>query len=296
MAPKVVVHGGTGTQGGGVVRDLLAKGGFDIVVPTRKPDSEKAEALRKQGVAIVECDQHNKEQVAAAYEGADYVFAVTNFWEPSGMGKEFELGKTMADAAKAAGVKLFMWSSLPDVEGITDGKHPVPHFTDKAKVDAYIKSIDLPAVFLGAAFYYSNLRYFFPPQKAEDGTLEFNIPATPGLKIASFDPTDMGKAVVMVLEDADKFKGQWIPVVGENKTMPELVQEFTEVTGKPARHVAVPMDAFKKLGFPGAEELGCMFEYFEEHGYFGPHDLSKSPKNCTGFKDWLKASGWTGEA
>eukprot|EP00045_Choanoeca_perplexa_P020617 m.4734 g.4734 ORF g.4734 m.4734 type:complete len:111 (+) comp7159_c0_seq2:149-481(+) len=68
MAPKVVVHGGTGTQGGGVVRDLLAKGGFDIVVPTRKPDSEKAEALRKQGVAIVECDQHNKEQVAAAYE------------------------------------------------------------------------------------------------------------------------------------------------------------------------------------------------------------------------------------
>eukprot|EP00730_Choanoeca_flexa_P020166 TRINITY_DN9860_c0_g1_i9.p3 TRINITY_DN9860_c0_g1~~TRINITY_DN9860_c0_g1_i9.p3 ORF type:complete len:102 (+),score=25.34 TRINITY_DN9860_c0_g1_i9:276-581(+) len=84
-------------------------------------------------------------------EGADYVFAVTNFWEPSGWGQETQLGKTMADAAKEAGVKLFIWSTLPAAETISEGKIKVPHLDDKAKVDEYIKSIELPAVYLGAA-------------------------------------------------------------------------------------------------------------------------------------------------
>jgi hypothetical protein len=117
----------------------------------------------------------------------------------------------------------------------------------------------------------------------------------------------------MILEEPDKYKGDWIPVAGEVKTISELMQDFSDVTGKKAvyesrdpvrvsisqlhalrRHVSTPKSEFKAAGTPGAEELGCMFEFFEAHSVFGPHDVAKSPTGCATFKDWLKQTGWTG--
>eukprot|EP00730_Choanoeca_flexa_P020164 TRINITY_DN9860_c0_g1_i1.p2 TRINITY_DN9860_c0_g1~~TRINITY_DN9860_c0_g1_i1.p2 ORF type:complete len:107 (+),score=30.00 TRINITY_DN9860_c0_g1_i1:691-1011(+) len=105
----------------------------------------------------------------------------------------------------------------------------------------------------------------------------------------------MGKAVVMVLEDPEKYKGEWIPVVGEIKTIGEMLKDFTEVTGIPAKHVSIPTETFKQFGFPGADELASMFDYFQAHGVFGPHDVKKSPSDCISFATYLKQTGWKGE-
>eukprot|EP00049_Salpingoeca_infusionum_P017087 m.351721 g.351721 ORF g.351721 m.351721 type:complete len:293 (+) comp16328_c0_seq1:125-1003(+) len=286
---KFVVFGGTGVQGGGVVQSLMERGGYNIVVPTRNPDSEKAVALNAKGVETVKCDQHSEEDVQTVIKDAEYVFAVTNFWDPQSMGKEVELGKRMADAAKAAGVKLFFWSSLPNADEISKGKYHVPHLTDKALVADYCKSIDLPSVFVEAAFYFSNFQYFFPPQETEDG-LVFNIPMPGDKPLAAFDAKDMGKAVVMVLQDEAKYRYKSVPVFAENRPLAEYIEEYGTVTGKKATLNSMAPEDFKKLGFPGADELAEMFQFFTEFGVFADQDLSLSPKGMTTFNEWAKAA------
>src|SRR6266404_4179158 len=72
----------------------------------------------------------------AAFEGAHGVFLVTNFQEAGS--DELKQATAAISAAKDAGVKHFIWSTLPDVEAISGGKFNVPHFTGKAKIDRVV--------------------------------------------------------------------------------------------------------------------------------------------------------------
>jgi len=147
----IAVVGATGQQGGAVVRALQANKQFKVRALTRNPakHSELADE-------VIQADLNRPETLTAAFEGANGVFLVTNFWEKGT--EEVNQATAAVRAAKDAGVKHFVWSTLPDVDAISGGKLHVPHFTGKAKVDRIVKEAGFAKhTFVIAPFYYQNL-------------------------------------------------------------------------------------------------------------------------------------------
>jgi len=295
---SILVLGGTGSQGGSVVNSLLKDGNFDIRVLSRNPDSEKSKALAAKGVHVHKGDMSNADELRAAAKGVDDIFAVTSFWDPASMFKEFEIGKTVVDVAAEVKVKKFIWSGLPNVEKISSGKWHVPHFTDKAKVEEYAKSKGLPMVTVYALFYFQNFQSFFPP-KWEGDTAVFTLPMPENCYISAYDVNETGEFVVPILKNWDHWKGQTVAMFGEHKHPQEFVADFSKATGSPAKYNTVSVETFGNFGFPGAKELAEMFGYFNEYTYSGPHtDRTTGKKvhpNSTSFASWVKATGWKGK-
>ena len=173
MANKIIaVVGATGAQGGGLARAIAndPNGGFAARAITRKKDSDKAKALAKLGVEVVEADLDNAESLKKAFAGAYGAYCVTNFWEHFSADKEQAQAKNMAEAAKAAGLKHVIWSTLEDVRRwvpLSDnrmptlqGKWKVPHFDGKGSIDHIWKDMGVPTTLLLTSFYWENFIYF----------------------------------------------------------------------------------------------------------------------------------------
>src|SRR3989475_8032293 len=160
----IAVIGATGQQGGGVLRALQARGQFKVRALTRNPDKH-----REIAEEVLEADLDKPETLKAAFEGAQGVFLVTNFY---GGADELKQATAAVDAAKNSGVKHFIWSTLPNVEAISGGKFNVPHFTGKAKVDRVVKDGGFENyTFVIAPFYYQNLAGAIAPHKQADGSM-----------------------------------------------------------------------------------------------------------------------------
>src|SRR5256712_12504331 len=171
----IAVIGATGQQGGGVVRALQARGQFTVRALTRNPDKH-----RELAEEVVEADLDQPETLNAAFEGAHGVFLVTNFY---GGADELKQATAAIRAAKDAGVKHFIWSTLPDVEAISRGKFDVPHFTGKAKVDRIVREAGfVHHTFVIPPFYYQNLVGAIAPQKQANGSLGWGLPIDPGVR------------------------------------------------------------------------------------------------------------------
>src|SRR4030095_6354916 len=116
MAKIIAVVGATGVQGGGLARAILAdpSGGFSVRAITRDPNKDSAKALASQGAEVVSANLDDVESLKKAFAGAHGVYGVTNFWEHFSGEKEKAQAKNIADAAKAAGRKHVVWSTLED--------------------------------------------------------------------------------------------------------------------------------------------------------------------------------------
>src|SRR5256886_2199177 len=172
----IAVTGATGQQGGAVVRALQAQGQFKVRALTRNPGKH-----RELADEVVEADLDRPETLKAAFEGAYGVFLVTNFWEEGT--DELKQATAAVRAAKAAGVKHFVWSTLPDVEAISGGKLHLPHFTGKARIDRIVRQAGFANhTFVIAPFYYGNLVGLLAPQKQADGSLGWALPLDPSVR------------------------------------------------------------------------------------------------------------------
>jgi uncharacterized protein YbjT (DUF2867 family) len=160
----IAVIGATGQQGGAVVRALQAGGQFKVRALSRNPGKH-----RELAAEVVEADLNRPETLKAAFEGAHGVFLVTNFWEEGT--DELKQATAAVRAAKDAGVKHFVWSTLPNVEAISGGKFNVPHFTGKARIDLIVQKAGfVNHTFVIAPFFYQNLVGSLAPQEQTDGS------------------------------------------------------------------------------------------------------------------------------
>jgi len=296
MADKklIVVLGATGAQGGSVVEALLKDGSFKVRGITRDASKDEAKALAAKGIEIVAADVSKPETYGAIFKGAYGAFVVTNFWDPSSMGKEKEQGKALVDAAKSAGVTHFQWASLPDVEVESNHKFHVPHFTDKAKVEQYAKTVGFKyTTFPAASFYYQNFKAFFPPKKEGD-TYVYTLPEA--ATITAFDVEDTGTAVVAAFKHPDRWNNLYLPLSGDHASPAEYIAAIGAHTGKKTKLTSVPIEVFAKFGFPGAEELAHMFGWFSlatYHGHAAKREESiRANPNMKSFKQWLVSSGF----
>jgi uncharacterized protein YbjT (DUF2867 family) len=259
----VAVIGATGHQGGAVVRALQAQGQFKVRALTRHP-------AKHRGLAdeVVEADLDRPETLKAAFAGAYGVFLVTNAWEAGA--DEFKQASAAVQAAKAAGVKHFVWSTLPDVESISGGKLHVPHFTGKAKVDRIVKDAGFAHhTFVIAPFFYQNLVGASGPQKQADGTLGWALPIDPTVRVIHMgDIRELGPIVAGAFaHPSETGNGEYLPLVGDFMSFNEILDTLKR-QGREFSFKQVPTEVFATF-FPGAAELAAMFAWFQAHTYLG---------------------------
>src|SRR5882757_3811203 len=259
----IAVIGATGQQGGGVVRALQASGQFKVRALTRNPDEH-----RELAEEVVEADLGKPETLRAAFEGAQGVFLVTNFGEKGT--NEVNQATAAISAAKDAGVKHFIWSTLPDVEAISGGKFNVPHFTGKAKIDRVVKDGGFENyTFVIAPCYYQNLAGAFAPHKQADGSTGWALPLDPTLRVIHMgDINELGNVVAGAFAHPDKAgNGQYLPLVGDFMSLDEIVETLNR-QGHNFSYKQVPKESFAGF-FPEASEIAEMFSYWEAHTYLG---------------------------
>ena len=292
----ITVIGGTGAQGGSVVDALLASGQYAVRVVSRNPASTSAETLQKRGVRVVKGDLLEPSSLRAAFENAHGVFLVTNFWDPTQMSKETEIGHGAVKEARSAGVQHFIWSTLPDAEKLTGGRLKLPHFTGKARVDAAVEAAQFPRhTFVQAPFYFQNFLGRLAPQPLPNGGRGWAVPMDPAARVMhAGDVNDVGRTVVAAFAAGDKLRnGSYLSVCGGQYSCNDFVGTLN-AQGHDVEVQKVPADAYDAF-FPGAAELRETFQYFEQCTYFGPESESRiaaakalSPGGLIGFADWAK--------
>jgi len=259
----IAVIGATGQQGGGVVRALQARGQFTVRALTRNPDKH-----RERAEEVVEADLDKPETLKAAFEGAHGVFLVTNFQEAGT--NELKQATAAIRAAKDAGVKHFIWSTLPDVEAISGGKFNVPHFTGKAKIDRVVQEAGFAShTFVIPPFYYQNLAGAIAPHKQADGSMGWALPLDRTRRVIHMgDINELGNIVAGAFAHPDEAgNGQYLPLVGDFMSFNEIVETLNR-QGHNFSYQQVPKESFAGA-FPGAAEIAEMFSYWEAHTYLG---------------------------
>ena len=305
MSKKIIaVTGATGAQGGGLVRAILSdKGG--AYVPraiTRKPDSDKGKELAKMGVEVVAADLDNPASLKEAFAGAHGAFCLTNFWEHFSPEREIAQAKALAQAAKDAGVAHAIWSTLEDTRKrvpLSDGRMPtlkekykVPHFDAKGESDRFFRDLGVPTTFLATSFYWENFIFFgMGPKKGDDGKLVLGLPMA-DKKLPGIGVEDIGKCAYGVFKRGGDLIGKAIGIAGEHLTGEEMAAGLARVLEQPVVYKYVPPEVYRTFGFPGADDLGNMFQYnrdFEKE-YCGARDIAFSrtlnPELQT-FAQWL---------
>lgn len=272
----IAVAGATGAQGGGVVRAILndPNGGFTPRAITRDPDSDKAKALADAGAEVVQADLHDEASVRRAFEGAYAAYCVTFFWAHFSAEKEFEEAKNLAKAARDSKLHHVIWSTLEDTRKsipLDDDRMPtitdlykVPHFDVKADADVLFAASRVPTTYLLASFYWENL--LAPgsgPQPDANGDLVLSLPMADE-KLPGIAAEDIGKCAYGIFKRGTALAGERIGVAGDQLTGAEMAEKFSKALGRPVRYNAVPFDVFRGLGFPGAVEIGNMFQFYAE--------------------------------
>jgi uncharacterized protein YbjT (DUF2867 family) len=259
----IAVIGATGLQGGAVVRALQARGQFNVRALTRHPDKHRGLADE-----VVAADLNRPETLKAAFAGAHGVFLVTNFWEEGT--DELKQAEAAVRAARHAGVKHFIWSTLPDVEAISGGKFNVPHFTGKARADKIVRDAGFENhTFVIAPFFYQNLVGALAPQKQANGSMGWALPIDAHARgIHMGDINELGDIVAGAFAHPDQAgHGEYLPLVGDLMSFDEIVDTLNR-QGHRFSFNPVPGDLYAAL-FPGAAEVADTFGYFKAHTYLG---------------------------
>jgi uncharacterized protein YbjT (DUF2867 family) len=255
----ILVTGATGAQGGGVASHLLASGRYAVRCLTRKPQSEKAAALRSAGAEIVTGDFEDPASLKAAMKGCYGVFGVTNYWEA--FEREVPQGRNLVDTVAACRIEHFIFSSLPSAKKLTHGQLDVPHIETKATIEEYSRGLGLPATYVHVAFYCENFLTYFPPRRTADGSFGFAFPQGDA-PLATVAVEDVGGVVTALLDREAEYLGRVLPIAGDEQTCQEYAATMSRITGQRISYQHVPREAFAALGFPGAEDLANMFEFF----------------------------------
>lgn len=306
MSKKIItVFGATGAQGGGLARAILndKNSEFAVRAVTRDTTSDKAKALAASGAELVAADIDDPESMKKALDGAYGAFFVTFFWAHFSAEKETAEAKSMAEAAKAAGLKHVIWSTLEDVRNyvpLSDnsmptlhGKYKVPHFDGKGEADHFFTDAGVPTTFLLASFYWENLIYFGAgPQRGQDGVLAITFPMG-DKKFSGIASEDIGKCAYAIFKKGPSLAGKRIGIAGDEPTCKQMAESLTKALGEEVRYNEVTPDVYRSFGFPGADDLGNMFQFYRdfEDVCVATRDVKYSRElnpEMQNFDQWLK--------
>ncbi len=308
MADKkiIAVVGATGAQGSGLVRAILndPNGGFAVRALTRNVNADKAKELAKLGAEVVAADVDNVESLTKAFQGAYGAFCVTFFWDHFSVEKEMSHAHNMADAAKAAGVKHVIWSTLEDTRKwvpLSDNRMPtlqekykVPHFDGKGEANKYFDG--LPATILNTSFYWDNFIHFgLGPKKDQNGNYAITFPIG-DKKMPGIAAEDIGKCAYGIFKAGNEYIGKEVGIAGGHLSGQEMADGMSKTLGIAVKYNEVEPSVYRSFGFPGADDLGNMFQFKRdfESDYRKARNLDFSKKlnpELQSFDAWLAKNG-----
>lgn len=301
----ITVFGATGAQGGGLAHAILQdkNSSFAVRAVTRDPNSDKAKELAGLGAELVKADIDDPQAVENALKGAYGAFFVTFFWAHFSAEKENAEAAIFVEAAKKADLKHVIWSTLEDVREYVplndqrmptlQGKYKVPHFDGKGESDKLFTAAGLPTTFLLASFYWDNFIYFGAgPKRGEDGKLALTLPIGDA-KMAGIAAEDIGKCAYGIFKKGTAMVGKRIGIAGEQLTGNEMADGLTKALGEPVIYNKVPAEVYRSFGFPGADDLGNMFQFYDEFekDLNKTRDVSSSKQlnpDLLNYEQWLK--------
>ena len=304
MADKkvIAVVGATGSQGGGLCEAILSDGEFACRAITRDPNKDKAKALAAKGAEVVAADLNDEASLTKAFAGAHGVYGVTNYWEIFDVAKEQQQATNIAKAAKAAGAKHVIWSTLEDTTKwvplddkrmpTLQGKYKCPHFDSKGQIDHVFTDLGLPVTFLLTSFYWDNFYLFgMWPKKGDDGTYALPFPIG-NAKMPGIAAEDIGKCALGIFKAGEEYVGKTIYIAGELLTGYELAKKMSHAVGKKIGYFPIDADSFRNFDFVGADDIGNMFQFKHdfEKDYCGPRDPSIARHlnpELKSFDEWL---------
>jgi uncharacterized protein YbjT (DUF2867 family) len=273
---------------------------------TRDPGSPKARALAAAGAEVVAADIADTAALARAFAGAHGAYCVTFFWNHFSPDRERAEARSLADAARQAGVRHVVWSTLEDSRRwvkLDDprmptllGQYKVPHFDVKGESDDYFRATGVPTTCLLTSFYWDNLIHFgMGPKAGPDGRLYFALPMgdrpLPGIAAE-----DIGRCAHGIFRRGTEFAGRTVGIAGEHLTGAQMAAGLTRALGREVVHQHVPFDVYRGLGFPGAEDLGNMFQF--NHDFSADFCRARSVEfsrsinpRLQDFASWLAAHG-----
>lgn len=304
MDKKIIaVVGATGQQGGGLVRAICAdpNSPFTARAITRDVNSAKARELAALGAEVVAGDIDDPASIRRAFEGAYGAFCITFFWDHFSPEKEIEQARMMASAAREAGVQHVIWSTLEDTRELVplsddrmptlQGKYKVPHLDGKGEADKVFADAGVPTTYLLTSFYWDNFIYFgMGPTRDAEGNLGITLPMGDS-KLPGIAAEDIGRCAYGIFQNPELI-GQRVGISGEHLSGSEMAAHFSDLAGEPVRYNAVDPAVYRSFGFPGADDLGNMFQYKRdfESEFRKPRDVERSRKlnpALQSFKDWL---------
>jgi uncharacterized protein YbjT (DUF2867 family) len=275
----IVVTGATGQQGGATARHLLAQG-WRVRALVRDPNKPAAQALAGRGAELAQGDLDDRASLDRALSGAYGVFSVQTFMGPEGPVGETRQGKNLADAAKAAGIQHFVYTSV----GGADRKSGLPHFESKWQIEAHIRSLGLPATILRPVFFMENLRS--PWMGPRDGVLAVALSPSTALQMIASD--DIGAFAALAFARPQGFIGKALEIAGDSLTMPQVADAFTRASGQPVRFVEQPLEQVRSFN----AEMADMMAWFNDHGYAADIPaLRKLHPGLLTFETWLRKTG-----
>ncbi len=301
----IAIVGATGVQGGGLARAILEDrdAPFTARAITRKPDAEPARSLAHMGAEVVQADLDDMRSLVSAFQGAHGAFCVTNFWEHFSPDKELAQTERMAEAASRAGVQHVVWSTLEDTRKflpIEDermptlmGRYKVPHYDAKGEADRFFLEREVPTTYYRTSFYWDNFIHFgMGPKTQPDGSLAITFPMGEG-RLPGMAAADIGKCAYGIFRRGDEFIGKTVGVAGGFLTGGELAAGLSRAMGREVRYNDVSPEMFRAFEFPGAQDLGNMFQFkrdFEKQ-YCGNRSIelarSLNPE-LQSFDTWLE--------
>jgi uncharacterized protein YbjT (DUF2867 family) len=276
--PKIItVFGATGAQGGGVARAILSDKSkeFTVRAVTRDKGTDKAKELEQLGAELVVANIDEPSSLKNALAGAYGAYFVTFYWAHFSPEKELEEAKQMAEAAKAANLQHVIWSTLEDTRKWIPldndsmptlmGKYKVPHFDAKGEADKFFIELGVPTTFLRASFYWDNFIHFGSgPKRGDDGILYLTLPLD-NKKMAGIAAEDIGKCAFGIFKKGQEMVGKTIGVAGEHLTGKEMADALSNAIGQEVRYNNISPESFRKLGFPGSDDLGNMFQFYRDY-------------------------------
>jgi len=269
----IAVVGATGAQGGGLARAILSDPGGEFAVRalTRDPTTPAARELAGLGAEVVRADVDDPASLRSAFRGAHGAFCVTFFWAHLSPERELTEARAMAEAARETGVRHAIWSTLEDTRKwvpLSDprmptlqGKYKVPHLDAKGEADAFFAAAGVPTTYLLTSFYWDNFIHFgMGPKRGPDGQLALTLPMG-NAKLPGIAAEDIGRCAYGVFRKGADLVGKRVGIAGEHLTGAEMAAVMSRALAQPVRYQDVSPDVYRGFGFPGADDLGNMFQF-----------------------------------
>jgi uncharacterized protein YbjT (DUF2867 family) len=281
----ILVSGATGQQGGAAARHLLA-GGWRVRALVRDPEKAAARALATAGAELVVGDMSDRPALEQALRGAHGAFSVQNFWLPDvGAEGEVRQGTNLADAAQAAGVRHFVYTSV----GGADRKTGIPHFESKWRIEQHIRGLGLPATIFRPVFFMES--YTWNRDQILGGTF-FSSGLHPERRLQLIAVDDIGALVRLAFERPEEFVGRALEIAGDGLTEPQIAAVFSRVIGRPVTVAPAPPSPWNTG--PEAEK---MTRWLNEEGYRADITaLRRIHPGLQTLEQHLRRSGWENAA